>query len=453
LTLLIAAPCSGSGKTLVSLLLAAVAAQRQQGLQSFKVGPDYLDPQLLSRVSGVPCRNLDLLLCGESWVRRSFRWWSQQQPLSLVEGVMGLFDGVGPSSQGSSAAVATTLDLPVLLVVEASRQAASLAALVRGFRDHDPNITIAGVVLNGVSTPRHQRLLSDVLDQIGMPLLGVLPRHPALELPSRHLGLLPPQELPDWPKRCSQWAELATQWLDLERIWPWLASHEATTTEHPLAALGPQQQPDGPLVAIARDTAFHFCYPELEESLLHLGCHVTQWAPLEDQPLPAECAAVVLPGGYPELHAKELSHCRQSLDSLAQHGRAGGAIYAECGGLLLLGDQLEDASGESHAMAGLLPHQARRGELSLGYRTAHVQRDGLVVRHGETLHGHEFHRWQISGSDHEAAPWQLEGWGVRSRVEGWTDAAVHASWLHLHWGGCPSIALRLSHAAGKSPIA
>ena len=122
MTLLIAAPCSGSGKTLVSLLLAAVAAQRGQGLQSFKVGPDYLDPQLLSRVSGVRCRNLDLLLCGEQWVHRSFRWWSQQQPLSLVEGVMGLFDGVGPSSQGSSAAVAASLDLPVLLVVEASRQ-------------------------------------------------------------------------------------------------------------------------------------------------------------------------------------------------------------------------------------------------------------------------------------------------------------------------------------------
>ena len=233
MTLLIAAPCSGSGKTLVSLLLAAVAAQRGQGLQSFKVGPDYLDPQLLSRVSGVRCRNLDLLLCGEEWVRRSFRWWSQQQPLSLVEGVMGLFDGVGPSSVGSSAAVATSLDLPVLLVVEASRQAASLAALVRGFRDHDPNLSIAGVVLNGVSTPRHQQLLSDVLKQIGMPLLGVLPRHPALELPSRHLGLLPPQDLPDWPERSQQWAELAAQWLDLERLWPQLTSHGTAATDHP----------------------------------------------------------------------------------------------------------------------------------------------------------------------------------------------------------------------------
>ncbi|NBQ37731.1 MAG: hypothetical protein EBU42_09370 [Synechococcus sp.] len=162
-----------------------------------------------------------------------------------------------------------------------------------------------------------------------------------------------------------------------------------------------------------------------------------------------ESGAVVLPGGYPELHAKELSQCRQSLGSLVRHGAAGGAMYAECGGLLLLGQELVDADGQRHAMAGLLPHRACRGALSLGYRTAQVKRDGLVVRQGEVLHGHEFHRWQLDDSPMEAAPWQLEGWGVRSRVEGWTDAAVHASWLHLHWGGCPSIPQRLTHAAGK----
>ena len=231
-------------------------------------------------------------------------------------------------------------------------------------------------MLNGVSTPRHQQLLSDELEHLGMPLLGVLPRHPALELPSRHLGLLPPQDLPDWPKRSQQWAELAAQWLDLERLWPQLASDGAAATEHPLMGLGPQQAPHGPVVAVARDAAFHFCYPELEESLQHLGCEVTPWAPLADQPLPAQCGAVVLPGGYPELHAKELSQCRQSLGSLARHGAAGGAIYAECGGLLLLGQELVDADGLSHSMAGLLPHRACRGALSLGYRSAQCSATG-----------------------------------------------------------------------------
>ena len=457
MSLLIAAPCSGSGKTLVSLLLASVARQRSQGLQSFKVGPDYLDPQLLGRASGRPCRNLDLLLCGEEWVQRSYHWWSRQQPLTLVEGVMGLYDGLGPSPEGSSAAVAKALRLPVLLVVEASRQAGSLAALVRGFRDHDSALQLAGVVLNGVSTERHQQLLRESLAAIDMPLLGVLPRHLALELPSRHLGLVPPQELPDWDERLEQLAALAQQWLDLEALMPLLHSHthSAQGTGDPLAALSPLTQSPAPLVAIARDQAFHFCYPELPESLQRLGCQVHWWAPLRDETLPERTAAVVLPGGYPELHAAELSRCRSSLESLKRHGRAHKPIYAECGGLLLLGQSLEDGDGQSYPMASLLPLTARKGRLSLGYRCATARADGLVVRQGEQLRGHEFHRWQLEpeeiAEDRGAEPlWRLEGWGVRSRVEGWSGPAIHASWLHLQWGGCPLIAQRFGHAAAAA---
>ena len=195
---LIAAPCSGSGKTLLSLSLAAVACERGESLQPFKVGPDYLDPQLLSAVAGRECRNLDPILCGEPWVQSSFRWHGSRAERVLVEGVMGLFDGRGPSSEGSSAAVAALLDLPVVLVVEASRQAGSLAALVRGFRDHGPpQVRLAGVVLNRVGSERHRALLEEALASIEVPLLGVLPSHPSLELPSRHLGLLPPQDLHD----------------------------------------------------------------------------------------------------------------------------------------------------------------------------------------------------------------------------------------------------------------
>ncbi len=195
---LIAAPCSGSGKTLLSLCLAAVARARGESIQPFKVGPDYLDPQLLGAVAGRPCRNLDPLLCGEDWVRRSYRWHGGRAERVLVEGVMGLFDGRGAGSEGSSAAVAHLLDLPVVLVVEASRQAGSLAALVRGFRDHGPpRVRLAGVVLNRVGSGRHRLLLAEALASIEVPLLGVLPSHPSLELPSRHLGLLPPGELGD----------------------------------------------------------------------------------------------------------------------------------------------------------------------------------------------------------------------------------------------------------------
>jgi cobyrinic acid a,c-diamide synthase len=448
----------------LSLLLVAAAHTRGLGLQTFKVGPDYLDPQLLSSASGRPCRNLDLILCGAQWVRSSFAFWSEQVPLALVEGVMGLFDGRGPSSEGSSAAVALELNLPVVLMVEASRQAGSLAAMVRGFRDHDPRLQIAGVVLNGVSTERHRQLLTEALAAVSMPLLGVIPRQMELELPSRHLGLVPPQELEAWPQRLEQFNKYGADWLKMETLLALMATAGAAkAVPNPISiAMGAiQKKPEqsayvSPLIVIAKDKAFHFCYPELPEWLEALGCEVAWWAPLEDQALPVNTAAVVLPGGYPELQAAELSSCERSLASLARHCQLGMPLYAECGGLLLLGQELLDPEGKAHPMAGVLPFRGLRGSLSLGYREATSLANGLVVRTGEPLKGHEFHRWQLEDCQKPilkkitpitSPAWMLEGWGVMAKVEGWTNAALHASWLHLNWGGCPSIPQRLRDAA------
>ncbi len=556
---LIAAPCSGSGKTLVSLALSALVRRRGQTLQTFKVGPDYLDPQLLARVSGRPCRNLDPLLCGDAWVQRCFRGFGSQADRCLVEGVMGLFDGRGSSAEGSSAAVALQLDLPIVLVVEASRQAGSLAALVRGFRDHDLRLRLAGVVLNGVGSERHRALLAEALAAIAMPLLGVMPRHSSLELPSRHLGLLPPGELADLNERQGEWAVLAEQHLDLEQLWPllvpppapadgvapiaWLRQqapasevgrshppiHPAdpstnrpadqstdqsteppteSPTERPSGAdagragAGPRgQAPAGvskgpaaagePLaIAIASDQAFHFRYPEAAELLEAEGLLVRSWSPLADEPLPADCRALVLPGGYPELHGAQLASSRRSLTAVARAAARGLPIYAECGGLLLLGQELVDPEGVAHPMAGLLPFRARRGSLTLGYRQAQAGADGLVVRRGERWQGHEFHRWQLERmgpADRTTAPrppradrqapgletgatdpplsqhatglwgpqplWQLEGWGYPTRTEGWSTATLHASWLHLHWAGCSMIPRRLRSAAEQTSAA
>jgi cobyrinic acid a,c-diamide synthase len=447
---LIAAPCSGSGKTLLSLALTALARRRGQSIQLFKVGPDYLDPQLHTAASGQPCRNLDPLLCGEAWVQQSFQRHGSRSQLALVEGVMGLFDGRGPSPEGSSAHVAALLDLPVVLVVEASRQAGSLAALVRGFRDHQPQLAMAGVVLNGVGSDRHHALLRESLDSIGMPLLGALPRHSSLELPSRHLGLLPAHELTDLQQRLGAWADLAEQHLQLEPLWPLLAAPKPAATP----GAEPSQAPGAaaPItLAIASDAAFHFRYPEASELLAQQGAELQPWSPLADQPLPAGCRGLVLPGGYPELHAAQLGQCRRSLAELQRAHSAGLPIYAECGGLLLLGQRLADAEGTPHPMAGLLPFQASRGALSLGYRTAESSGDGLVVRRGERLCGHEFHRWQLHPplAEHGAL-WQLEGWGAPRRPEGWGTPQLHASWLHLHWGGCPQLPQRLVAAARRA---
>lgn len=455
---LIAAPASGSGKTLVSLALTALARRRGCSIQTFKVGPDYLDPQLLSAASGRPCRNLDPLLCSEAWVHGSFHRHGVEADLALVEGVMGLFDGRGPSSEGSSAHVAQLLQLPVVLVVEASRQAGSLAALVRGFRDHQPDLKLAGVVLNGVGSERHHALLAEALASIDVPLLGALPRHDSLELPSRHLGLLPAHELEDLQERLGAWADLAERHLQLERLWPLLESPAAPDIATPAAFAAPpqqQQQQHTVPIAIASDAAFHFRYPEAEELLMQQGLEVLPWSPLADEPLPPQCRALVLPGGYPELHAEQLAASQRSLAALRQAQASGLPIYAECGGLLLLGQQLHDAQGQAHAMAGVLPFNASRGRLSLGYRTATALGDSLLLRHGEQLCGHEFHRWQLQSA--LAAPerlWQLEGWGSPSQVEGWRSPRLHASWLHLHWGGCPLIPERLAAAARQAvPLA
>jgi cobyrinic acid a,c-diamide synthase len=450
---LIAAPCSGSGKTLLSLCLAALARTRGLRLQPFKVGPDYLDPQLLSQVSGRACRNLDPLLSGEGWVRRSFAWHGSSADLVLVEGVMGLFDGRGAGSEGSSAAVAALLDLPVVLVVEASRQAGSLAALVRGFRDHGPpRIQLAGVVLNRVNSPRHRALLTEALAAIDVPLLGVLPSDVALELPSRHLGLLPPHELANLPAQQRSWAALAERYLDLEQLLPLLApppplgSEREDPVQWCLARAGLRPQASG-VVAVASDAAFHFRYPEAGELLQACGLEPKPWSPLADEPLPRACRAVVLPGGYPELHAAQLAACQRSLGALRQAAATGVPISAECGGLLVLGQQLADPEGRLQPMAGVLPFRAYRGELSLGYRQATASARGLLVRPGECFMGHEFHRWQLQPLAAASPLWQLEGWGSALRSEGWTTPNVHASWLHLHWAGCPVIPFRLAAAA------
>jgi cobyrinic acid a,c-diamide synthase len=468
LSCLIAAPCSGSGKTLLTLSLASLARHRGASVQTFKVGPDYLDPQLLGFVAGKECRNLDTQLCGIDWVRKSYQWHASQADCVLVEGVMGLFDGRGPSAAGSSAQVAALLDLPVVLVVEASRQAGSMAALVRGFRDHGPpQVNLAGVVLNRVASERHRALLEEALASIDVPCLGVLPPHPALELPSRHLGLLPPRDLVDFGARMEVWSRLAEAHLDVDRLWPLLAHDspcegvadpipavlgKAQTLESPPAKGGGR----GPVV-IAQDLAFHFTYPETTELLIALGLEVQTWSPLADQPLPRHCGAVVLPGGYPELHATQLAASHRSRGSLLQAYRQGVPIVAECGGLLFLGETLVDCSGNAWPMAGVLPFEARPGALSLGYRQARAMADGLLVREGETYGGHEFHRWQLLPTPHSpqgAVLWQLEGWGIERSLEGWTTPTLHASWLHLHWAGSPMIPLRLAAAivgVGRQP--
>ena len=452
----IAAPASGSGKTLLSLALLSWAQQQGRRIQAFKVGPDYLDAQLLSQASGQACRNLDLNLCGEAWVRRAFHGYGGASELTLVEGVMGLFDGIGSTETGSTADVARLLDLPVVLVLDAGGQAASLGALVRGFRDHDPQLRIAGVVLNKVNSPRHRELLAEVLERLEVPLLGCLPRSETLALPGRHLGLAPAHELEAPEQRRQAWAALARQHLNLERLEPLLRAPQPGP--HPLADIPVQQEQHLP-VALASDAAFHFRYEETSELLEHMGMPLLRWSPLADEAIPAEAKGLILPGGFPEQHAAQLSGCTRSLSSLrlfVQHR----PLYAECGGMLVLGDQLTDLDGSRHSMAGLLPFTARRGALQVGYRHLQARRDSPVVERGQQLVGHEFHRWELHTNrptSDRSVLWDIEGWKVHRHSEGWVDQTVHASWVHLHWASSTTICSRwraaLEAGERRSPTA
>ena len=441
MAVVIAAPASGSGKTLISLALLSWARARGESVQPFKVGPDYLDPQLLSEAAGRSCRNLDLNLCGEPWVRKAFHGYGGNGSMALIEGVMGLFDGIGSTEEGSTAAIARLLHLPVVLVVDAGGQAASLGALVRGFRDHDPRLNLAGVVINRVNSDRHRALLQDVLDRLGVPLLGCMPRTDALQLPSRHLGLAPAHELDDLAQRRQAWADLAEQHLDLSTLAPLMQAPAAGPSV--FADIPPGCGPSLP-VAVAADAAFHFRYPETGELLEHLGMPAVPWSPLADEAIPKEAKGLILPGGFPEQHAAQISQAIKSLNSIRQfcHQRP---VYAECGGMLLLGRHLSDLDGNTHPMANVLPFEARRGRLQVGYRRLQPRGDGLLVKQGEQFTGHEFHRWELvdsRGADDGSVLWEIDGWRVSQRPEGWNKRTLHASWVHLHWASCSTICFR-----------
>ncbi len=448
----ITAPSSSSGKTLLSLLLISWARIKGHTIQPFKVGPDYLDPQILTATSQKACRNLDLILSNRNWVQDSFYKYGGDSDFTLVEGVMGLFDGVGATDKASTAEIATELKLPIVLTINARGQAASLAALVKGFRDQAPHLKLAGVVLNKVNTERHRKLLEEVLDSINVKILGSLPIDPNLTLPSRYLGLIPAHEINDLEKRIESWSELAAKHLDLNAFQYLLKSPpRKQTVSKEKVSLNPNNSIKSHYpIALAEDNAFHFRYPETKEYLEDMGMPIKIWKPLENQPIPSGAKGLIIPGGFPEQFAQQLSQSSRSLNSIKSfYGKH--PIYAECGGMLLLGESIQDLGGECHKMAGLIPFKAVKGSLKVGYRQLKSLKRSLILREGDQLNGHEFHNWQLERVDSSATPnsknktielyppWQMRGWGLKASLEGWSNRFLHASWIHLHWPSSPNI--------------
>ncbi|MAN79742.1 MAG: cobyrinic acid a,c-diamide synthase [Rhodospirillaceae bacterium] len=385
----IAAPSSGSGKTLLTLGLLRHFRDAGVAVASAKVGPDYIDPAFHRAAGGRPCPNLDLWAMREGTLASVLADSARGADLIVCEGVMGLFDGAR-LDEGSTADAARTFGWPVILVVDAAAQGASASALVGGFARHRPDVTVAGVVFNRTGSARHADILKAAMaqDHPDIPVLGCLPRLSGLTLPERHLGLVQAGEHGDLEAFLNAAAQAVAAHVDTPalRTLARATGRAGATDAAPIPPLGQK-------IAVARDRAFSFCYPHVLDGWRHAGAEISFFSPLEDEIPAADADAVYLPGGYPELHAGRLAGNACFLAGLRAAAAAGRTMFGECGGYMVLGDRLTDADGVSHAMAGLLPVATSFAErkLHLGYRRAVIAETGPLGPAGSALRGHEFH--------------------------------------------------------------
>jgi cobyrinic acid a,c-diamide synthase len=429
--LIIAAPASGTGKTLVTLGLLRALRQAGLAVAGAKAGPDYIDPAFLAAASGRPAPNLDV------WAMRpqtlaAILAGLGDVALVVVEGVMGLFDGIGAAGAGSTAELAQALGWPVVLVLDARGAAASVAAMLRGFATHRADLAIAGLIVNRVGSAAHAALI-DAACAAACPdvrRLGALPRTASLVLPERHLGLVQAREHDGLEGFIAAAAALVARHVDLAGL-RGLAAPALPSMAEDGAAAWP---PPGQRIALADDDAFSFRYPHLLEGWRRAGAELAPFAPLDDAAPDQRADAILLPGGYPELHAGRLAGNRRFLDGLRAAARRGVAIYGECGGYMVLGRALIDADGTAHAMADLLPLVTSFADrqLQLGYRAATLLADGALGPAGTRFRGHEFHYAGIVEQGPGAALFEAsDAQGGNRMAVGRVVGSVSGSFLHL----------------------
>jgi cobyrinic acid a,c-diamide synthase len=468
--LVVAAPSSGSGKTTVATGLMAAFAARGLAVSPHKVGPDYIDPGYHSLATGRTGRNLDAYLCGAGLVAPLFLHGAAGCDVAVVEGVMGLYDGaVGEGELASTAHVAKLLRAPVVLVVDASAQARSVAALVHGFVSWDPEVRVAGVILNKVGSERHEAVLREAVESVGTPVSGVLRRAPLVDTPSRHLGLVPVAERrAEALEAVAAMAALVSEGCDVEGLLrvarsagavpgpAWDAGAALASSPPPplpvpstgAAAPGPlrPRTPDGPkpVIAVAGGAAFTFSYAEHAELLTAAGAEVVVFDPLHDERLPEGTGGLVVGGGFPEVYAAGLSGNERLRGAVAELVGGGAPVAAECAGLLYLCRELDGLP-----MCGVLDADARMTErLTLGYRDAVAVSDSPLAAAGTRMRGHEFHRTVVEPGAGAAAAWGMRA--PRRRLEGFVQHGVHASYLHTHWASEPGVARRFTERCRTS---
>jgi cobyrinic acid a,c-diamide synthase len=449
--LVIAAPASGCGKTTVACGLMAALRARGLAVSGHKVGPDYIDPGYHALATGRPPRNLDPFLCGEDLIGPLFRHGAAGAQIAVIEGVMGLFDGVDPGTEptpetpdpgfGSTAHVARLLGAPVVLVVDAARAGRSVAALAAGFAGFDPRTPVDGVIVNRVASDRHERLLREALASSGIPVYGAIRRTEGIVTPSRHLGLIPAAEREAVAGQAiDRMGALIAGSCDLDALLA-LAMRAPALTGLPWEPPGiPDPPRPAPVVAVAGGPAFTFGYTEQTELLQAAGSRVARFDPLRDEDLPTGTAGLILGGGFPEVHAAALSANERLRGQVAVLARRGAPVAAECAGLLYLAQSLDE-----RPMCGVLDVRATMTpKLTLGYRHAVAVTDSVLARAGDVVRGHEFHRTVTVPACGDRPAWRFGSGELEGHVTG-TGSGV-ASYLHTHWAGHPAAAARFTAA-------
>ena len=501
-TLVIAGTHSGSGKTSLTLALTRALTRRGLAVQTFKAGPDFLDPTYLALASGRPCYNLDGWMAGKEHICRLFERAAADADCALVEGVMGLYDGADTvTDEGSTAEIARWLDTPLLLVVNVHGMGRSVAALVKGFVQFEEDLRFAGVVANHCGSERHAAWLADSIRAAGLPpLVGAIPRGAFPQLASRHLGLVTADErllseavldsladalerhvsigalFPDLPARTMslgippgaggrqeaalnlseenvhyppRQAALYPEWSEADRA----AAH---TRFSAAGKQRPKRPPTRLKIGVARDAAFHFYYEDLFDALAAAGCETVFFSPLSDRRLPEGISGLYFGGGYPEVHAEALAANGELLAAIRDYAECGKPLYAECGGLMYISRGLLDAAGRFHSFLGILPSRTRMlaARKALGYVEVTITADSLWGRCGDVFRGHEFHYSELS-EDPAADPSWRTVYALRRRrseaveAEGFQKGVVLASYAHLTYASCPAaIEYFLNHCGG-----
>lgn len=439
--LVIAGVSSGVGKTTLTLAIMAALSKRGLAVQGFKVGPDYIDPSYHTAVTGQSSRNLDTWMMPADSMCEIFDRASQAADISVIEGVMGFYDGKDArKNDGSTAAVSIILQAPVLLVVDVSSMARSAAAVVLGFMKMDSSVQIAGVIVNRVGSPSHYGMVKSAIEQVcGVPVLGYLEKNSGLHMPERHLGLIPALERGELRPLFEQLAEAAEATIDLDQIVAIAKSAEDWQAPARHLFAGTATEPKV-TIAVARDRAFNFYYPENLELLAWYGARIMYFSPLAGEAVPADADGLYIGGGFPEEYAEELSLQHSVLASVRDRVQAGLPTFAECGGFMYLCRSLTDRQGIRYPMVGIIPADVTMQDrlAALGYREARALHAALFLNEAEVMRGHEFH-YSTSTYDDGYSAHAYEVTGLRgTRQEGFATPTLLAGYTHLHFASNPA---------------